>query len=439
MIILQICAYSVQFMFLNTSIALEGKLWLVMNLCTGGNLTTRKLKEPEVTVVTEQILRGVAYLHSRGVCHRDLKLENILYEHGGADSNIRLIDFGLSATYDHSDSRAKTHGAAYTMSPEVASKSGPYTEKSDVWAIGVIIWVMLAGDYPFIKTYEDLNNEKRKSDLVNARYSFGITWKGRGITNDAKNFVKGCLCKSPADRWTAKEALTYLTDKWIPSLEEKAAKASKEQGNDSKDDGKKKRSNADIKMNDMLVILNKTIASKARNPQAFFDNAVLNSIERFTEYGPLKKTILITCANTVDRGDLKKLRELFLLVNTTVTGTISMMELKAVIHNLRPDVSDSYIANIFAALDNDESGQIHYNEFVAAVLEKDGLLTEDRLADAFDRIDSEGNGFITHSDLERILGQNYEKNFVDKMILEGDFKKNGRIDFEEFSQLMQGE
>lgn len=417
---------------------IKRKLWLVMNLCTGGDLTTRKLREPEVTVVTEQILRGVAYLHSRGVCHRDLKLENIIYEHGGADSNIRLIDFGLSATYDHSESRANTIGTAYTMSPEVASKSGPYTEKSDVWAIGVIIWVLLAGDYPFIKTSEDLNDEKKKSDLVNARYKFGITWKGRAITIDAKNFVKGCLCKSPKDRWTAKDALKYLTDTWIPSLEVKAAREAKSQSDDNNDEVKKRRSNADIKMkSETLVVLKQTISAKARNPQAFFDDAVLNSIERFTEYGPLKRTILITCANTVDRAALKKMRELFLLVDTTVTGTISMTELKAVIQALRPDVSDSYITNIFVALDNDESGQIHYNEFVAAVLEKDGLLTEDRLADAFDRIDSEGNGFIRHSDLQRILGHNYEKNVVDNMIKEGDFKKNGRIDFEEFSQLMQ--
>ena len=48
-----------------------------MDLCTGGDLTTRKLNESEVVIVAEQILRGVVYLHRNGVCHQDLKLENI--------------------------------------------------------------------------------------------------------------------------------------------------------------------------------------------------------------------------------------------------------------------------------------------------------------------------------------------------------------------------
>ena len=72
------------------SIAIKGNIWLVMDLCTGGNLTTRKLNEPGVTAMGEQILRGICYLHRRGIAHRDLKLENILYEDSSVNSSIRL-------------------------------------------------------------------------------------------------------------------------------------------------------------------------------------------------------------------------------------------------------------------------------------------------------------------------------------------------------------
>mmetsp|Transcript_4229 Transcript_4229/g.2516 ORF Transcript_4229/g.2516 Transcript_4229/m.2516 type:complete len:84 (+) Transcript_4229:3-254(+) len=65
-----------------------------------------------------------------------------------------------------------------------------------------------------------------------------------------------------------------------------------------------------------------------------------------------------------------------------------------------------------------------------------GLVSMDRLSDAFDRIDAEGKGYISHGDLKNILGENYSKDVVDEMIEEGDFKKKGLVDFNEFVQLM---
>ena len=68
------------------------------------------------------------------------------------------------------------------------------------------------------------------------------------------------------------------------------------------------------------------------------------------------------------------------------------------------DMSDEQIDNIFAAIDYDQSGDIHYKEFVAAFSESQGLITHDRLRDTFDRIDSSGKGYIVHDDLKNILG-----------------------------------
>jgi len=388
----------------------KNKIWLVMDLCNGGNLTTRKLNESQVVVVAEQILRGVVYLHRHGVCHQDLKLENILYEHSGVDATIRLIDFGISAKYDHAQSLcAPGCGAAYTMSPEISSGTGPYTTKSDVWAIGVIVWVLLAGDYPFMKKDSDLNIRDKRIALNNADYDYGITWRGRDITSEAKRFVAGCLRKSPEKRWSAKQALSFVKESWVPGLEVKQMRL---------DDGSKR----DLSTKKKTLEVN------------------MSDIARFCECGLLKQTVLITMANTMDRGEVGDLQELFLLVDSENTGTISISELKEAFEKLGlPNLADKELNKIFSVIDHDHSGQIHYAEFLAALAESHGLVTLDRLADAFDRIDTNGKGFITHDDLKAILGENYRADVVDRMIEEGDFKKNGKIDYDELQQLMFGE
>lgn len=101
-----------------------------------------------------------------------------------------------------------------------------------------------------------------------------------------------------------------------------------------------------------------------------------------------------------------------------------------------PNMNEELMESIFAGIDHDQSGQIHYAEFLAALSEGAGLVTHERVADVFDRIDSEGKGFISHEDLKNILGENYEEEKANKMINEGDFKKNGRVDYDEFVQLM---
>jgi len=145
-------------------------------------------------------------------------------------------------------------------------------------------------------------------------------------------------------------------------------------------------------------------------------------------------------ANTMDRGEVGDLQELFLLVDSENTGTISISELKEAFEKLGlPNLADKELNKIFSVIDHDHSGQIHYAEFLAALAESHGLVTLDRLADAFDRIDTNGKGFITHDDLKAILGENYRADVVDRMIEEGDFKKNGKIDYDELQQLMFGE
>lgn len=116
---------------------------------------------------------------------------------------------------------------------------------------------------------------------------------------------------------------------------------------------------------------------------------IMGEIERYTQFGFLKKKILITMANTMDRSEVSQLREWFLNADTMDTGTITLQELKDAFKKVSPDTDDSKVEVLFRGVDRDQSGHIHYAEFLAALSESHGLVTMDRLTEAFDRIDKE--------------------------------------------------
>lgn len=136
------------------------KLWLVTELLTGGDLSSRKHSEHATKNVIEQILRALVYLHRMGVVHRDIKLENILYENHSKNATVRLIDFGLSRTFDRTSIVGDYARTPYTIAPEAAGTGRRCaTDKTDVWAVGVITFIMLSGEFPFVKNHSDLKND----------------------------------------------------------------------------------------------------------------------------------------------------------------------------------------------------------------------------------------------------------------------------------------
>lgn len=314
--------------------------------------------------------------------------------------------------------------------------------------------------------------------LIKAKFEFGITWKGRGITPMAKEFVKGTLQGDPNKRWTAKQALEHLQKKWAPDVDkiwdawQAEIKKNKkpefvqaqallgeeedDDGDNASDTGSQSSSSSWLAENDddlpmasfdqqaraqnIKKHVQKVIrAKKAEGPIDDIEESAkidMEEVERYTKFGFMKKTILITMANTMDRGDVGKLRELFLKADTEDTGTITLKELIQAFHEISSEVDEKRVEELFFGIDRDKSGHIHYAEFLAALAESHGLVTLDRLTEAFDRIDTDGKGYITHDDLKFILGKDYDKETVDKMIEEGDFKKNNKIDYEELLQLM---
>lgn len=185
------------------------KVYMVMELATGGELFDRiiakgSFTERDATRVLTMVLEGVKYLHELGITHRDLKPENLLYYHPGHDSKIMITDFGLSAMLKGPDNIMKTTcGTPEYIAPEILMRK-PYTCQVDLWAIGVITYILLSGTMPF----DDENRTRLYRMIIKAKYNYvGEHWKD--VTSMAKDFIDKTLVLDPNERLTSSQACNH--------------------------------------------------------------------------------------------------------------------------------------------------------------------------------------------------------------------------------------
>lgn len=141
-----------------------------MEFCSQGELYTRIVKdgplgEREAARVLHQILAALLYLKRMGICHRDVKPENILFDREG---NAKLVDFGFGcSSVSEEDLRKTVCGTPSYTPPEVLMKSGYDPELMDVWGLGVTFYAMLTGELPF----EGDNSQKRRDRIANFKWT----------------------------------------------------------------------------------------------------------------------------------------------------------------------------------------------------------------------------------------------------------------------------
>jgi 5'-AMP-activated protein kinase catalytic alpha subunit len=127
-------------------------LYIIMEHCAGGSLLDyvrdkRRISENEACLLFQQILAALQHCHSRGIVHRDIKLENILLD--ASHSGVKLIDFGLCGYYVH-DKPLRCHcGSPSYAAPEIVARKDYMAGPVDVWSAGVVLFAMLAGYLPF--------------------------------------------------------------------------------------------------------------------------------------------------------------------------------------------------------------------------------------------------------------------------------------------------
>ena len=177
----------------------------VMELIEGGDLFEFILKSPNNKLSDEQtidfliqILETISYLHNDlNVCHRDLKPENFLIEtNSNMKPHIKLIDFGFACHIPKSGYMEQYFGTPIYTAPEII-QNWSYSEKIDLWSIGVILFNMTTGCQPFSTDEDDINKEVLEKDI-----------QFEAIDNkNIRNLCMKLLEKYPAARITAKKAL----------------------------------------------------------------------------------------------------------------------------------------------------------------------------------------------------------------------------------------
>lgn len=205
---------------LHDSIQDEGFHYLVFDLVTGGELfediVAREFySEADASHCMQQILESVNYCHVHGIVHRDLKPENLLLASKVKGAAVKLADFGLAIEVQ-GDQQA-WFGFAGTpgyLSPEVIRKD-PYGKPVDIWACGVILYILLVGYPPFW----DEDQPRLYAQIKAGAYDYpSPEWDT--VTPEAKNLINSMLTVNPAKRITATEALKHP---WICQRERVAS------------------------------------------------------------------------------------------------------------------------------------------------------------------------------------------------------------------------
>lgn len=375
-------------------------IYLVMDICTGGTLLETlckqtKFSEADASNVMRQILGALAYLHAASFVFRDLKTENIMFAkpvQKGLVGNIKLIDFGLCCPFQKGTKILRAAGTPYSVAPELVTAPVQYDQKCDTWSAGVVMYIILSGQYPFQgKTKDELLHNIRREPV-----SFkDKRWKK--ISKDAKTLLAEMLRKKAETRCEIIQALEHT---WL-------------------------------QVGNVL-------------PDANIMEDVVETMRNFQYLNMLQKAAITALAWRANDDDTKHLRQIFEALDRDGNGHITVQELRGAIETQGVQLPTDFN---FSQLGTDGNETIEYTEFLAAALDQKKILKEEVIWEAFKVFDHDGSGTVTKKELLKILtGRTSDKirqvhgeKAIEAFLDDYDTSGDDVIDFDEFmSMLGQG-
>ncbi len=181
-------------------------IFIIMEYVDGDDLfeTIKKEKnfsEDKAKYYLKNILLGVQYCHNMGVCHKDLKLENVIVTKTG----IKICDFGFSASNYYTVDENRIVGTLAYFAPEIITKKLDYDgTKVDIWCIGVILFVMLCFRYPFEDKKEPKNIYKHLNNILKCKYELPSY-----LSKEVSDLIKKILVINPEDRPSIQEIMNH--------------------------------------------------------------------------------------------------------------------------------------------------------------------------------------------------------------------------------------
>lgn len=171
-------------------------------------ITNTTITEEKAGVYTRDILSIILYLHTKHIVHRDIKLENFLLCRIKNRIVLKLVDFSLARLLNPGDTLSELAGSTYYRSPEMLN--GAYSQSTDVWSAGVLLYIMLGGYPPFIGSFEDETN----TAILRGVISFN-SFKWEQVSSRAKDFMSSLLTQDALVRPSAEE---LLNSPWITTM-----------------------------------------------------------------------------------------------------------------------------------------------------------------------------------------------------------------------------
>ena len=469
------------------------EMHIVLEQLTGGDLMSLLERGDAIDERTSaryvlEMLSAIAYCHdAKGVVHRDLKPENFCFASNDDGAPLKLLDFGCSKAWQRGDAlmREKVGTWDYMAPEQIPSggEGGGYGNGVDLWAIGVIAYVLLGKEFPFGWSSDDdakiqetftwrtiIPNIKRGTyrpltPHVDATGKWGApgdytphgeAW--RHVSEVAKDFVTRLLVVDPARRMSAKDALRH---EWLSDAH--------------------------------AVVLRGLERPAARSE--------LSAMLSFRRRSPMQKAAMHAISLQLSAEELNELRLTFEAIDTDYDGTLSEKEVRnafkklgiatdatpraagagsrrGVLSRQGSDDTDSPVSRLFQELGEDQdrksaswsarsrsrgsggttdafgfprerggsggrlSTRIGWHSFVAAALEQRHLEDADNIASAFNALDVDNTGFISVHDLEQLFGGASEEGGLghaelQAMLDEADADGSGEIDREEFARMVR--
>jgi calcium-dependent protein kinase len=364
------------------------RLLLVMEVCKGGDILSwidrhGSFSEAKAAVLIHQMLLSVNYLHSQNIVHRDLKLDNFLFE--SSDSkHVKLIDFGMSRYWTNNKKMKLACGTIGYMAPECLQES--YTIKCDMWSMGVIAYVLLSGHMPFSG-----NEDQKMKDIKAGRYSMD-SQEWSKISEQGKDFVRRLMMLDVDARLSAEDALQHP------------------------------------------FIVNRDAVDG--NQENLLDDAVVKSLQDFSKATEFRRVCLQLMTYSLTLEERQKVREAFLTIDHDQTGALTLEQFKEV---LGEHVTDAEAKNIFSTLDANHDDTIHYSDFLAGMLSSRIASNENYVRAAFNRLDVDGSGVITLENLREVLGDSHNGREIEELFKEADLTHDGVISYDELMAYIQSD
>ena len=379
---------------------------LIMEELNGGSLTERLIEkvdddgetfsEREAATIFKQIISAISYCHGKGIVHRDLKMENVIFIDTKGNLDIKIIDFGLSQ-YDTfkllslvnliSEETAKTVnmndivGTPHYIAPEVLK--GKYNQKCDIWSAGVILYSMLSGHFPF----NGRTNKEIFKSISKKKFEFPEKyWKN--ISNEAKDLISHMLCEEDK-RFSADKVLKHP---WLNNL--------------------------------------------SPNVKHQIPKSIIDDLKNYKNINNFKRFILTCLATRLRDQDIKNLKNIFIEMDINKDGTLSLQEFKIALKKI---VKENEIKEIFSEVDTNNSNKIEYNEFITALIDKKEYLKEEKLFEIFQTLDKDQDGKINKDEIKTVLkGEDFDENELNEFIKKFDLNGDGQINYYEFLSNMTG-